>query len=377
MKSPVNMFAMQGYCPKKFFLASMPMALKSLTYAQDVSVQDLQSNLVNFLYQDFFGQSSEYKEGFVLHSGSEANEIALFLAKQKNHKKRKLVVTTNLSHSSIQNACTKLDLETIILDVSPDNFQADVGKLKNILEQRGTEILALNITYGTTQLGITEDVILDNSIQELVKEHNIWLHIDAAYGGYILNLNNHPKKSEWKHIFEIADSISVDPHKFAGTWGCGVLLIKDGENKKMVGSEIDYYAGIGTALGTTRSAFPATTALNIIEKLGLTGLKKLSDKCYKKAEYITTALNKEGIDFIVKTQSPNIPIKIKSEEMALKIEKELKENNFLISQIKITSKNYKIFGLRVCITPRPDVSWNNVRLFTQKFISVYKKNNLM
>jgi len=26
------MFAMQGYCPREFFLASMPMALKSLTY---------------------------------------------------------------------------------------------------------------------------------------------------------------------------------------------------------------------------------------------------------------------------------------------------------------------------------------------------------
>lgn len=371
------MFAMQGYCPREFFLASMPMALKSLTYAQDVSVQDLQSNLINFLYQDFFGQSSEYKEGFVLHSGSEANEIGLFLAKQKNHKERKLVVTTNLSHSSIQNACTKLDLETSILDARPDTFQVNVGELKSILEQRGGEILALNITFGTTQLGITEDVILDNSIQELIKKNNIWLHIDAAYGGYILNLGNFSMKSDWKHIFEIADSISVDPHKFAGTWGCGVLLLKDSANKKLVGSEIDYYAGIGTALGTTRSAFPATTALNIIKKLGVVGLKKLSDDCYKKAEYITTALKKEGIDFIVKTQSPNIPIKIKSEEIALKIEKELKENNFLVSQIKIISKDYKIYGLRVCITPRPDVSWSNVKLFTKIFISIYKKNNLM
>src|SRR3989344_7761659 len=158
-KNQINMFAMQGYCPREFFLASMPMALKSLTYAQDVSVQDLQSNLINFLYQDFFGQSSEYKEGFVLHSVSEANEIGLLLAKQKNHEERKLVVTTNLSHSSIQNACTKLDLETSILDARPDTFQVNVGELKSILEQRGGEILALNITFGTTQLGITEDVI--------------------------------------------------------------------------------------------------------------------------------------------------------------------------------------------------------------------------
>ncbi len=367
------MFAMQGYCPKRFFLASMPMAFKSFTYVQDVSVQDLQSNLINFIYQDFFGQSKKYKEGFILYSGSEANEIGLFLAKQKNHKERKLVVTSNLSHSSIQNACIKLDLETLILNVSPDTFQVNIENLKNILKQRGAEILALNITFGTTQLGITENVILNNSIQELIKKNNIWLHIDAAYGGYILNLGNFSMKSHWKHIFEIADSISVDPHKFAGIWGCDILLIKDAENKKLVGSETDYYAGIGTALGTTRSAFPASTALNIIKKLGIMGLKKLSDDCYAKAKYITTAFKKEGIDLIVETQSPNIPIKIKSEEIASKMEEKLKENYFLVSQIKITSKDYKIFGLRVCITPRADVSWNNVKLFTKKFIEIYKK----
>lgn len=63
-------------------------------------------------------------------------------------------------------------------------------------------------------------------IGEVAKKHNVWFHIDAAYGGFFLLVD------EGKKIIkgtENADSLIMDPHKglFLPS-GSGAILIKDG-----------------------------------------------------------------------------------------------------------------------------------------------------
>jgi glutamate/tyrosine decarboxylase-like PLP-dependent enzyme len=74
-------------------------------------------------------------------------------------------------------------------------------------------------TAGTTNSGAVDDVI---AISEVCRRHQLWLHVDGAYGGVAIFSNQH--RDLVKGI-ERADSITVDPHKWmAMPFAAGVIL---------------------------------------------------------------------------------------------------------------------------------------------------------
>lgn len=64
-----------------------------------------------------------------------------------------------------------------------------------------------------------------NEIADICKTHNMWLHIDAAWGGGLLFSQTHRAKLNG---IERANSIVVNPHKLlAVPQQCSMLLVKD------------------------------------------------------------------------------------------------------------------------------------------------------
>jgi aromatic-L-amino-acid decarboxylase len=75
---------------------------------------------------------------------------------------------------------------------------------------------------GTTDTGSVDPL---ERIGEIAKKHNLWYHVDAAYGGYFL-LTEQGKKA-FKGI-EMSDSFAIDPHKALFVpYGLGMLIVKD------------------------------------------------------------------------------------------------------------------------------------------------------
>ncbi|MGA9801565.1 MAG: pyridoxal-dependent decarboxylase [Terriglobales bacterium] len=74
-------------------------------------------------------------------------------------------------------------------------------------------------TAGTTNSGAVDDLI---AISEVCRRHQLWLHVDGAYGGVAIFSNQHRNLVEG---IERADSITVDPHKWmAMPFAAGVIL---------------------------------------------------------------------------------------------------------------------------------------------------------
>lgn len=64
-----------------------------------------------------------------------------------------------------------------------------------------------------------------NEIADICKKHNIWLHIDAAWGGGLIFSQKHRAKLNG---IERADSIVINPHKLlAVPQQCSMLLVRD------------------------------------------------------------------------------------------------------------------------------------------------------
>jgi len=74
-------------------------------------------------------------------------------------------------------------------------------------------------TAGTTNSGTVDDLI---AISEVCKHHQLWLHVDGAYGGAAIFSDRH---RDLVRGIELADSLTIDPHKWlAMPFAAGVIL---------------------------------------------------------------------------------------------------------------------------------------------------------
>lgn len=87
---------------------------------------------------------------------------------------------------------------------------------------RGCVPVLIVATAGTTNAGMIDPIV---RCAELARQHGLWLHVDAAWGGAVVASDRmRPALAG----IECADSVTIDAHKwFATTMGCGMFLTRD------------------------------------------------------------------------------------------------------------------------------------------------------
>ncbi|XP_023931564.1 glutamate decarboxylase 1-like, partial [Lingula anatina] len=79
----------------------------------------------------------------------------------------------------------------------------------------------VNATGGTTVYGAYDPI---DEIADVCEKHNIWLHVDCAWGGGVLVSSKHKHLVKGIHR---ADSVTWNPHKMLGvTLQCSAILLK-------------------------------------------------------------------------------------------------------------------------------------------------------
>lgn len=105
--------------------------------------------------------------------------------------------------------------------MNPDALDATLADL-----EAGTgEPFALLGTAGTTDFGSIDPL---DTLADRAAEHDLWFHVDAAYGGALALTDDHDALLDG---IERADSIAVDFHKlFYQPISCGAFLLRDGDD---------------------------------------------------------------------------------------------------------------------------------------------------
>jgi hypothetical protein len=76
---------------------------------------------------------------------------------------------------------------------------------------------------GSTNTGAVDPIA---DLAEIASEHGAWLHVDGAYGAFAALTE---RGSEALAGMELADSVTLDPHKWLyQPFECGCLLVRDG-----------------------------------------------------------------------------------------------------------------------------------------------------
>lgn len=137
-----------------------------------------------------------------------------------------IVYASAESHHSLDKSAGLLGIGRKALRRVPVNarLQMDPGQLNAAVEsdlRAGHKPFCVVATAGTTSSGIIDDL---PAIAAICRRHDLWLHVDGAYGASLIFSNKH------RHLIrgiELADSITIDPHKWlAVPFAAGVILTR-------------------------------------------------------------------------------------------------------------------------------------------------------
>lgn len=170
--------------------------------------------------------------GILTSGGSLANFSAIVAARcarlPENFLRGTLYVSDQ-THHSIQKAAMLAGFPTRNVRVIPsdERFRMREDALLRCISndrEAGFQPFLIVGTAGTTNTGAVDALA---ELADIAVREGMWLHIDAAYGGFFL------LTERGRHILagiEHSDSITLDPHKgLFLPYGTGCLLVRDGE----------------------------------------------------------------------------------------------------------------------------------------------------
>jgi len=142
-------------------------------------------------------------------------------ARQGTRPNRWAFLVAETAHSSVASAAAVMDADVITVPVDGD-FRMTGAAVAEALDANPGRIAAVVTTAGTTNLGRIDHL---PEIGEICHERNVWMHVDAAYGGAGLCA---PSSRPLFNGIEYADSIIIDPHKWLfAPFDCCALLYRD------------------------------------------------------------------------------------------------------------------------------------------------------
>ena len=187
-------------------------------------------------FSNFFGLPDS-SGGVLLSGGTLSNLQALVVARNEvlnltngncfSLQKEPVILASEHSHASLQKIAMLIGIgrENVIKVKTIQNSKIDAADLEsqiiNLLRS-GKQPFAIVATAGTTVSGNIDPI---EDVSYIAKKYDLWLHIDAIYGGAVIFSERH------KHLLngiEHANSISFNPQKWlyvAKT--CSMVLFRD------------------------------------------------------------------------------------------------------------------------------------------------------
>ncbi|MEM5529323.1 aminotransferase class V-fold PLP-dependent enzyme [Gammaproteobacteria bacterium AS21] len=175
-------------------------------------------------------------DGVMVSGGSQANLIAMMLARHKKAPQAKtkglqgqtlVAYVSDQAHYSSLKAVNVLGIgsDNLISVKSDEQGRIDPTSLEQAINAslaKGHTPFFIGLTAGTTVLGAFDPVA---PCSDIAKKYDVWLHIDGAWGAPVLFSQKH------KHLLadvELADSVAWDAHKFMNVpITAAVILVKE------------------------------------------------------------------------------------------------------------------------------------------------------
>jgi glutamate/tyrosine decarboxylase-like PLP-dependent enzyme len=209
-------------------LIATALNLDSCWWAGGAGVSQLELTVLRW-FCDWLGYPAD-ASGVLVSGGSAANLTALACARERlvGAMRDDLVVyVSSQSHSSTARAARALGFRPERVRVLPvdRSFRLRLDVLERAIAHdraAGLRPLAVCANAGTTNTGAVDPL---PELRTLCSDHDVWLHVDAAYGGFaVLTQRGRAALAG----IELADSITLDPHKWLfQPFECGAVVVRE------------------------------------------------------------------------------------------------------------------------------------------------------
>lgn len=283
------------HCPPLAVAAAADLAASTLnasldSWDQAPAASTLEALLTRTLAAEF--HDTPHPDAVLTTGGTEANQLALLLARER-HGPHLTVLHGANAHHSIPRAAWLLGLPPARSLPTPTGTLTPATLAEALATTTGPVLVTA--TAGTTDAGLIDPL---DTLADLCDHHGADLHIDASYGGLLhLSPRHRPKVAGLGR----AKSITIDLHKLG--WqpiAAGLLTVPDTTLLAPLAHQADYLnapddtrAGLpdllGRSLRTTRRA-DALKIATTLRSLGRDGLTRLIDHTCARAEQLARLL---------------------------------------------------------------------------------------
>jgi tyrosine decarboxylase/aspartate 1-decarboxylase len=249
--------------------------------------------------------SNPVAAGHIVGGGSEANLQALYVARRLAGGRRRRVIFPESAHLSIRKAIDILGLKAVSVGLN-SGYQVDVDTVKSAVTS-GT--LAIVGVAGTTELGVVDPI---DELSELAYQENVYLHVDAAFGGFVLPFLAEVGYPSPPFDFRLRGvcSVTVDPHKMGlAPIPAGGVLFRNTGMLRAVEEKVSYMP-MGpikqTSIAGTRPGASAIAVWALLKRLGRDGYRRIVKRCVDLTFLLATEI--ESIPHLELLTKPTINI---------------------------------------------------------------------
>ncbi|KAM3605213.1 uncharacterized protein V6R79_022297 [Siganus canaliculatus] len=186
--------------------------------------------------QSIVGWSDEEGDGIFCPGGSISNLYSILVARYYFYPEVKtrgmtavpqlVLFTSEHSHFSVRKSAAVLGLgsDNVIMVKCDERGKMIPAELQSSIikaQEKGLVPFYVNATAGTTVYGAMDPL---SAIADICQRHNLWMHVDAAWGGGLLMSDTHKGKLQG---IDRAWSVTWNPHKLMGVpLQCSAILVQ-------------------------------------------------------------------------------------------------------------------------------------------------------
>jgi len=267
--------------------------------------KEIESKVLDFILNLL--NAPKNSTGLIGSGGTESNINAIWFIKNLSRKKE--IIIPKSAHFSFDKIRSLMDIDIVTIPLDK-NYVIDISKVRKKISKNTAAIIGI---AGSTELG-TIDPIPD--LSDICLDENIFLHVDAAFGGFIIPFMRKLGYNLPEFNFKLkgVSSISIDPHKM----GCsaipiGVLVVKNKNWLNKISIDTTYISSKKQAgILATRSGGPVAAAYAVIKYLGEEGYKDIVKRCINNTKFLVDKINEIGLELVTKPVLNVLGIRLKN-----------------------------------------------------------------
>lgn len=264
--------------------------------------------------------------GFILSGGTEANLTALWIARNRMRRPYPEVIVPESAHFSLDKAADLLGIKAVKAPLLPDH-SVDSEKVVELVTENTVALVGI---AGSTEYGAVDDI---EALSEIALEAGLHLHVDAAFGGFVLPFLRDLGYDSRPFDFSVpgVSSITVDPHKMGlAAIPAGALLLRESAMLRAIETPSPYLTERKQHTITgTRSGAPASTVYALLRHMGRRGYRRNVERCMMVTLHLYNELRSMGL----RVEKPWMNVLVFKDEEG-KVRKALMEKGWVLSRTR-------------------------------------------